>query len=139
MNIISGGISLDDRGQIRYVNEFDMSLIKRFYIIKNRDTELIRGWRGHKIEHRWFYVLSGTFEILFIKIDNFLNTSPDLPIEKRLFSADDLLILHVPNGYATAFRAIEPDSELLVYADQSIEHAFKDNYTWDLNYFTQLF
>lgn len=40
---IRGGIAKDHRGQIRFVNDFDMSLVKRFYIIKNADTEIVRG------------------------------------------------------------------------------------------------
>lgn len=50
INIIQWGVAKDQRGQIRFVNDFDMSLVKRFYIIKNLDTELVRGWRAHKIE-----------------------------------------------------------------------------------------
>lgn len=47
INFINGGSASDDRGSIRFVNEFDMTPVKRFYIIKNADTELIRGWRAH--------------------------------------------------------------------------------------------
>ena len=48
---ITGGIAKDHRGQIRFVNDFDMTEVKRFYIITNKDTELIRGWRAHRIGH----------------------------------------------------------------------------------------
>jgi len=33
INYIQGGIAKDHRGEIRFMNEFDMSLVKRFYII----------------------------------------------------------------------------------------------------------
>src|SRR5690606_4941647 len=117
VEIIKGGISLDNRGQIRFVNEFDMSSVKSFYIIKNSDTELIRGWRAHRVEQRWFYVLSGSFELNIVKIDNWTNPSIDLTIETIKLSADDLQVIHLPVRYGTAFKALEENSELLVFAD----------------------
>lgn len=135
LNTIQGGVSKDHRGQIRFVNDFDMSLVKRFYIIKNLDTELIRGWRAHKIEQRWFYVLSGSFSVDLVKIDNWEIPSPELPVDNMVISAANLRVLHVPAGYATAFKALEPESELLVYADYGIEHAVNDDHTYPLEYF----
>ena len=138
MNIIKGGISLDNRGQIRYVNEFDMSSIKRFYIIQNSDTELIRGWRAHRIEDRWFYVISGSFEINIVEIDNWDQPSVDLSILKYNISAEELQLIHLPAGFGTAIRALEKNSELLVFANYGLEHASSDNYTWPSDYFNAL-
>jgi len=135
LDYIKGGIAKDNRGQIRFVNDFDMSLVKRFYIIKNSDTELIRGWRAHRIEQRWFYVLSGSFAIDIVKIDNWDQASQDLPLTKEVLKAEDGRVLHLSAGYATAFQALEPNSELLVFADYGIEHAKHDDYTYPLDYF----
>src|SRR5699024_632355 len=96
IDIIKGGIAKDHRGQIRFVNDFDMSLVKRFYIIKNQDTELIRGWRAHRMEQRWFYVVSGSFELSLVKIDDWGSPSKTLEIEKLNIKADDQQVVHVP-------------------------------------------
>lgn len=135
MKTIIGGIAKDARGQIRYVNDFDMSLVKRFYIIQNADTELKRGWRGHQTEQRWFYVLSGSFEMDVVQIDDWNSPSNNLPVEHLTIKDTDLSVLHVPTGYATAFRALEGGSELLVYADYDISHAALDDHTWPIDYF----
>lgn len=132
---IQGGIASDHRGSIRFVNDFDMSLVKRFYIIKNLNTELVRGWRAHKIEQRWFYVVSGSFSVDFVKIDNWDAPSRELPIQKDILKTTDSRVLHVPVNYGTAFTALEPDSELLVFADYGIEHAKEDDHTYPLDYF----
>lgn len=132
---IQGGIAKDHRGQIRFVNDFDMTQVKRFYIIKNADISLVRGWRAHRMEQRWFYVMSGSFTVDLVKIDDWSNASPNLPIERRVLKALENQVLHVPVGYGTAFQALEPDSELLVFADFSIENAVKDDYTWPKEYF----
>lgn len=135
INYIQGGIAKDHRGQIRFVNEFDMSLVKRFYIIKNKDLELVRGWRAHRIEQRWFYVLQGSFKLDLVKIDNWGKPSQDLEIERLVLNAKDNKVLHIPVGYATAFQALAKDSEILVFADHHLDHASKDDYTYDMNYF----
>lgn len=132
---IQGGIVKDQRGQIRFVNDFDMALVKRFYSIKNIDTELVRGWRGHRLEQRWFYVLTGSFSLDIIQIDNWSNPSNNLAIQHLEISAKDMRIIHIPAGYATSFRALDLDSELLVFADHSISHASLDDYTWPPDYF----
>jgi len=134
-SFIQGGISKDHRGQIRFVNEFDMSLVKRFYLIKNSDLELVRGWRAHRVEQRWFYVLSGSFRIDLVKIDNWDNPSKDLNIEKIVLSVNDHKVFHVPSGYGTAFQAIEEDSEILAFANYPLSHAPSDDHTYNLDYF----
>lgn len=135
---IRGGVAEDHRGRIRFVNDFDMASVKRFYIIKNSDTDLIRGWRAHRIEQRWFYVLSGSFSIFLIKIDDWDHPSQSLPIRAETLTAESMNVLNVPAGYGTAFKALEEGSELLVYADHSISHASNDDYTWQLDYFFNL-
>lgn len=135
INFIQGGSASDHRGSIRFVNEFDMTQVKRFYIIKNADTELVRGWRAHKLEQRWFYILSGTFSVDLIKIDNWDAPSKDLPVKTEILNASEGKVLHVPVGYGTAFKALESNSELLVFADFPLEHAKEDDYTYPLDYF----
>ncbi|MHC8947783.1 WxcM-like domain-containing protein [Sphingobacterium hungaricum] len=135
MEKIQGGEFTDDRGQIRFVNEFDMSRVKRFYIIKNKDTEFVRGWRAHRVEERWFYALSGSFIIDLVLIDNWNSASPDLPVRKYRLSSENQQIIHVPAGYGTAIQALESNSELLVFADHGIENAKNDDYTWPISFF----
>lgn len=135
VEFIQGGLAKDHRGHIRFVNDFDMAQVKRFYIIKNTDTELVRGWRAHRMEQRWFYALSGGFSIDLVRIDNWDQASPELPVEKKNIRADENQILHVPAGYGTAFQALEADSELLVFADYPIDNAKNDDYTYPVDYF----
>ncbi|MCT1532632.1 WxcM-like domain-containing protein [Sphingobacterium daejeonense] len=134
-HLIQGGIAKDHRGQIRFVNDFDMKDIKRFYIIKNTDLELTRGWRAHKIEQRWFYVLSGSFQFGVVKIDDWISPNRESEIEKFKVLSIENRIIHVPKGFGTAFKALEQDSEILVFSDFPIEHACFDDHSFDLDYF----
>jgi len=136
--IILGGIARDHRGQIRFNNSFDMSQVKRFYIIKNADSNVIRGWRGHRIEERWFYVIQGSFEINIVKIDNWEKCNKDLPVEKLILQSEKCEVLHILPGHATAIRAIGDNSELLVFGNYKIDHSSLDDYVWPTDYFTNI-
>ena len=135
VTVVKGVIAQDQRGQIRFVNDFDMKQIRRFYLIANRDTELTRGWRGHRREQRWLYAVSGSFSVDLVVIDDWERPSRDTPIETWVLKHADQQVLCIPSGWAMAFRALQPDSEMLVFADHLIEDAESDDYTWPLDYF----
>ena len=61
---IQGGSYIDVRGAMRFCNDFDMSVVKRFYTIANSAEQPVRGWIGHKKETKWFFPLKGRTEIL---------------------------------------------------------------------------
>ncbi len=132
--IIKGGEHTDDRGQLCYNNDFDLSEVKRIYTIENGSTETIRGWQGHKIERRWFSAISGSFKIKLITIDNWENPSKDC----RLFSfellSDRLDVLCVPKGYVSKIQSLDTSSKLLVMADYLVGE-IKDEYRFEIDYF----
>ena len=133
--IIKGGSNSDHRGTISFVNDFKMDDVKRFYIIKHPDTSIVRAWRGHKIEQRWFYVVKGSFKIKSVKIDNWESPSKNLEQITFILSADDSCVLHMPKGYATSLQALEDEATLIVFADYGIENAENDNYLYPVDYF----
>lgn len=135
MKFIQGDIARDARGQIRFVNDFDMSAVKRFYLIRNADLEVVRGWRAHKLERRWFFAVSGSFKIELVKIDNWIKPSNDLAIIEVILTEGANQILEIPMGFGSAITSLEMKSELLVYADFGKDHAEIDDYTYPLDYF----
>jgi hypothetical protein len=81
--ITNGNAHTDTRGTLFYNNEFDVSAIKRMYVLENESTEFIRAWQGHKIEQRWFSVMKGSFRIQLIAIDNW--NAPSKHLERFTF------------------------------------------------------
>ncbi len=134
-NYIEGETKKDHRGLIRFFNEFDMSCVKRFYLIRNNGLDVVRGWRAHRIEQRWFYVLSGSFRIDLVKINNWDRPSNDLEVEKINLEPKDNKVLHIPAGYAASFQALKKESEMLVFADHHLDHTSSDDYTYAIDYF----
>lgn len=132
--LIQGKSHEDARGTLFYNNDFDASVIKRIYVIENQNTDLVRAWRGHEIEQRWFSAMMGSFKIELIAIDNW--DRPAINLERLEFVLDSqkLDILHIPAGYVSSIQSLSEGSKLLVMADYSMG-ALKDDYRYEVNYF----
>lgn len=133
--VINGGSYSDIRGDVTYNNDFDMSSIKRIYSIQNVNTSLVRAWQGHAIERRWFSVLKGSFEIKYIKIDNWENPTKSLDVFSRIINDENFDVLCVPGGYVSSIKALEENSKLLLMSDYRLGE-IEDEYRFDPNYFT---
>lgn len=124
--IIHGGIFSDERGSMRFVNDFRFDDVKRFYFIKHTDTSVIRAWQGHQFEKKYFYPISGSFIVAWVKIDDFNNPSKDLIPEYHILSAQNSEIISVPNGYANGLKALEPNSEIMIFSDMNLEESVNE-------------
>lgn len=132
--IIQGNLFSDHRGSLKYNNDFNAAQVKRMYIIENASPELKRGWKGHKIEQRWFIALTGSFNIKVVPINNF-----DSPEKIVHFYDFDLLshkmnVLHVPPGHATLIQATRKSSRLLSMGDYLLGET-NDEYRYPPEYF----
>ena len=96
--LIFGGNHQDIRGVLKYNNDFDLTSVKRMYIIENIDTFFVRGWQGHQIEQRWFSAVAGAFKIELIKIDDWENPSKELEKVSFEISNKKADVLHIPQG-----------------------------------------
>ncbi len=101
-----------------------MKEVRRFYHLKNSEKHPKCGWRAHKIEQRWFCVLSGAFKVSVVEIDNWEMPSNTM-IVNSYYIANNNAVLYVPRGYATCLEALEPHSEIILFADSLIEDAAK--------------
>lgn len=131
--ILEGGFHSDERGAIAFANNFSFDKVKRFYRITHHDTKVIRAWQGHKLEQKWFHCISGTFEVQIAKIDNWESPSKNIEFLKVELSHSKSQILHIPAGYINGFRAMKPNSTLMIFSDKEIEESSNDDFRFDLN------
>jgi len=134
MQLIKGNIHIDHRGIVRFVNDFHFENVKRFYTITHPDTNIIRAWQGHKLETKYFYVTKGSFLINWIKIDNWEQPSKDLKINTHTLSDIQSEILIIPPGHVNGFKALEPDSTMMVFSDMSLEESKGDDFRFAVDY-----
>lgn len=125
MELIKGNRFVDDRGIIRFNNEFDMTAVKRMYLIEPTPN-LIRAWQGHQIENKWFSVISGRFEVQVVSMT-------DLTVKKSfILSEDQDEVIKIDAGFYNGFKALESQSKLIVYSDKSLNESLNDDYRLSL-------
>ena len=131
IHLIPGVVFTDYRGDLTHFNEFDFQGVSRYYFITHDNTEIIRGWHGHRFEKKWFQCICGSFVLGLVKVDNWEHPSENLCPEIFYLSAKEPVLVCVPEGYANCIRATEPGSILLVYSGKPLAEANLDSWRWD--------
>ena len=133
---IEGARFEDHRGSVSFVNDFKFEGIERFYVITNSDENPVRAWQGHKIDHKNFYCVAGSFKIAFVAINNWENPAKDLKVETVVLKFSESKILHIPAGYANAIVALEKDSKLLSFSTLPLSRVLEDDVRYPSDYWT---
>ncbi|MCF8337115.1 MAG: dTDP-6-deoxy-3,4-keto-hexulose isomerase [Bacteroidales bacterium] len=126
VQVIKGGNHTDDRGTLRFVNDFDLKNVRRFYTIQHPDTSVVRAWQGHEIETKWFFSLKGSVVVAWVEIDDFDNPSDKLKAEYKILKAEEPTVVYLPPGYANGLKALEPNSEIAVFSDLDVKESVKE-------------
>jgi dTDP-4-dehydrorhamnose 3,5-epimerase-like enzyme len=118
--LIKGNQHKDERGLLRFVNDFSLSAVQRMYCIEPT-IDLIRAWQGHQNETKWFYVSRGRFEVQLVSVQN--------ENVRFLFylAAEDNQVLEIPSGFYNGFKACRADSQLMVFSDKSLKESTEDD------------
>ena len=126
LQLIAGGSYQDERGTLKHFNTFNPGDFRRFYIIEQSPSNGPRAWQGHKTEAKCFYCLKGRFAVLVARIDNW-ETPGNSPDTTRFdLSGEKNQMLLVPGGYANGIKALEKDSQLMVFSEYAMEEAVGD-------------
>ena len=125
---IKGDSHTDTRGKLDFINDFDLSKVKRFYKTTHFDTETIRAWQVHQKETKWFHCIKGSFEV---KIADLISKE----VKSFTLSESEITVLHIPFGYANGFKALESNSVLMIFSDKTLEEAKDDNERFEVGAF----
>lgn len=124
--VIKGGIAVDDRGSLRFINDFNFSDVKRFYQVENHDINFIRAWHGHENEGKYVYVVKGSALVGAVDMAT-------EEISKFVLSSKDPKILFIPKGYANGFMNLEQNTIILFFSTSTIEESKGDDIRFDYN------
>jgi dTDP-4-dehydrorhamnose 3,5-epimerase-like enzyme len=131
--LVKGGHFTDERGTLRFVNDFDLKEVKRFYFIKHPDTSFVRAWQGHQFEQKYFYPITGSFVVAWVKLNDYENPSDELIPEYHILTAANCEILAIPKGYANGLKALEPNSEIMIFSDMYLEESVDEKIRYPSN------
>jgi len=132
--IISMGISFDDRGSVRFLNSLDLIQWKRFYIVENNSTGFIRAWHGHKYESKLMVVLSGSVLVGTLAINDFENPSKEEVPIRRVIHASANEALYIPAGNVNGFMSLTSETKVMFFSSSTLEQSKKDDYRFNWDY-----
>ena len=131
-HIIEGDLFKDNRGKLFSCNKFDMTSIKRMYSIENFDSDYIRGWKGHKIETRWFFATKGSIILNTTSISD-LENPHSLPVVNTFkLNEDSLDVLVVPPGFATSIKQYSNGDRVHVFSDYELGVSGDEDLRWNI-------
>jgi len=125
--LIRGGLAVDDRGEVGFVNEFDFSGVKRFYCLANHRRGYVRAWHAHRREEKFFTVVAGAALVCAVRIDDWKSPSKDAPVERFVLSERAPSVLHVPAGFANGSMSLAARTKILVFSTATLEESQQDD------------
>jgi dTDP-4-dehydrorhamnose 3,5-epimerase len=124
--LIQGGLAVDDRGSVRFVNDFKFEGVKRFYQVENHRSGFIRAWHGHKKEGKYVYVVSGSALIGVINMDT-------EEVSKFVLSDKTPKILWIPPGNYNGFKTLEENTKIIFFSTTTLEESLNDDIRQDFD------
>ena len=129
--MMSGGLSLDDRGEVSFVNDFCFRDVKRFYTVSNHRAGFVRAWHAHRKEAKYVTAVAGSAVVGAVRIDDWEKPSHELPVERFVLSARKPSVLYIPPGYANGFMSLTDDLKLMFFSTATLEASGGDDVRYD--------
>src|SRR5215472_4412325 len=129
--LLTGSVSIDDRGEVGFVNEFDFEGVKRFYTVRNHRQGFVRAWHAHKHEAKYVTVVEGAAVIGAVAIDDWDHPSKEAQVHRQVMSATKPSVLYIPAGYANGFMSLTGDTKLMFFSKSTLEQSAGDDIRYD--------
>lgn len=129
--LLQGGLAVDDRGSVGFVNDFNFEGVKRFYVVENHKQGFIRAWHGHKKEGKYVFAAKGSAVVCAVEIDDWENPSKELEVKRYVLSDKKPSVLYIPAGYANGFMSISEDSKLMFFSTLTLDESLNDDFRFD--------
>lgn len=135
IQLIDGGLAVDDRGTVRFVNDFNFQGVKRFYQVENHRKGFIRAWHGHKKEGKYVYISSGTALVGVVNLKT-------QKVKKFILSDKKPQVLWIPANHANGFMNLEDGTDILFFSTSTLKESMGDDIRfpydqwniWDIEY-----
>lgn len=132
INHIFGNSAIDDRGCLKFINDFNFDGVKRFYQVQNHSKNFIRAWHGHIKEAKYVYVVKGAILIGAVpmptnsfsdELGQYINSEP----KKFILSSDKPSILYIPPNHANGFMTLTDDAVVQFFSTSTLEESKGDD------------
>jgi dTDP-4-dehydrorhamnose 3,5-epimerase len=134
LRIFEGGLAVDDRGSLAFVNDFDFAGVRRFYLVSNHRQGFVRAWHGHRREAKYVTAVAGTAVVAAVRIDDWDHPSRDARVERFVLSADKPAVLYIPPGHANGFMSLVANTRLAFFSTATVDESRDDDIRFDAHY-----
>jgi len=132
--LIEGGLGVDDRGSVAFVNGFDFAGVRRFYVVANHQAGFVRAWHAHRREAKYVSVIAGAAVVAAVQIDDWQEPSRSAEVHRYVLSAARPAVLFIPPGYANGFMSLTADSRVAFFSTSTVEESREDDVRFDARY-----
>jgi dTDP-4-dehydrorhamnose 3,5-epimerase-like enzyme len=132
--LLEGGLFVDDRGQVGFVNDFAFRGIRRFYWVTNHKAGFVRAWHAHRKESKHILVVNGSALVGAVEIDNWLKPSKKARTWRFVLSALKPSILHIPAGFANGFMSLTDETKIMLFSNMTLEESRNDDRRFPARY-----
>jgi dTDP-4-dehydrorhamnose 3,5-epimerase-like enzyme len=120
VTLIKGAMFADDRGFLRFVNDFNFEGVKRFYQVENYEKGFIRAWHGHMKEGKYVYVVKGSAIVGTHSMETDIT-------QRFVLSASKPEILWIPPSHYNGFKTLEENTILMFFSTSTLEESKGDD------------
>ncbi|MEW6348882.1 MAG: dTDP-4-dehydrorhamnose 3,5-epimerase family protein [Thermodesulfobacteriota bacterium] len=132
--LLEGGLHVDDRGSVAFVNPFDFRGVKRCYLVSNHRQGFVRAWHGHRRESKYVTAVHGAAIVCAVAIDDWEHPSKDAVVHRYVLSEAKPAVLYIPAGYANGSMSLTRDAKLMFFSTSSLEESLGDDIRFDSRY-----
>lgn len=128
IKFIVGGFATDERGTVRFIPDFNLEGIKRFYTVMNHAVGYVRAWHGHKHEAKYLIVLNGAAMVCAAEVKNW--EGPSIVISNMqtvILNGAQPGILYIPPGYIHGWKSLTAATQLGVFSTATLEESQADD------------
>lgn len=129
--LFEGGLGVDDRGSVAFINGFDFEGVRRCYLVANHAAGFVRAWHGHRREAKYVTCVQGAAVVAAVEIDNWDAPSPALTPVRHVLSASRPSVLFIPAGYANGFMSLTGDAKVMFFSTSTVEESRADDVRFD--------
>ena len=129
--LMQGGLAVDDRGGVAFVNDFDFAGVKRFYLVTNHRAGFVRAWHAHRREAKYVTVVRGAALVGAVRVEDWDSPARDAEVHRHVLSAQRPSVLYIPAGYANGFMSLTEDATLMFFSTSTLEESGGDDIRYD--------
>jgi len=131
LRLLEGGLAVDDRGSVAFVNAFDFEGVKRFYVVTNHRQGFVRAWHAHRREAKYVTVVTGAAVVAAVQIDDWERPSRGVEVQRFVLTAAKPSVLFIPPGHANGFMSLTEDAKLVFFSTSTVEESRDDDIRYD--------